>query len=145
MASPKSERRSRQRLPMRLPVSFGSPERSIETSGFTRDLSVNGIFLYTDSQIHLGSELEIVLILPPELTQGEKQWVCWRGLWSGRQDREHGDPARNPRLNPAERPFAPLYVQSFATMGTRHFWGVLHKKARNFASNAPKIVHNAGP
>jgi hypothetical protein len=76
MASPKNERRSRQRLPMRLPVSFGSPQRSIETAGFTRDLSVNGIFLYTDSQIHLGSELEIVLILPPELTQGEKQWVC---------------------------------------------------------------------
>ena len=25
-----------------------------------------------------GSEMEMVLILPPEITQGEKQWVCCR-------------------------------------------------------------------
>ena len=36
------------------------------------------MFLYTDSRITEGSELEMVLILPPELTQGVKQWVCCR-------------------------------------------------------------------
>ena len=47
-----------------------------QATGFTRDLSASGIFIYTDSQISEGSELEMVLILPPELTHGEKQWVC---------------------------------------------------------------------
>jgi hypothetical protein len=43
-------------------------------------LSTNGIFLYLDSEVAEGSKLEIVLILPPELTQGEKQWVCCRAV-----------------------------------------------------------------
>jgi hypothetical protein len=47
-----------------------------ETAGFTRDLSEGGIFLYTNSQVAEGSELEMVLVLPPEITQGEKRWVC---------------------------------------------------------------------
>ena len=37
---------------------------------------MTGVFLYTDSQIREGSELEIVLMLPGELTDGEKKWVC---------------------------------------------------------------------
>ena len=46
------------------------------STGLTRDLSRNGVFFYTDSQIREGSDLEMVLMLPPELTQGEKSWVC---------------------------------------------------------------------
>jgi len=42
----------------------------------TRDVSANGIFLYTQSRIEKGTEVELVLILPPELTSGEKYWVC---------------------------------------------------------------------
>lgn len=76
MRPPKPERRSRQRIPVCVPVSVKSKEGTIQTTGHTRDLSANGIFLYTDSQISEGSELEMVLILPTELTQGEKRWVC---------------------------------------------------------------------
>jgi|SRR3954463_11933194 c-di-GMP-binding flagellar brake protein YcgR len=76
MANPKSERRNGRRVTARVPVSIKSKAAPIEASGFTRDLSSGGIFLYTDSQITAGSELEMVLILPPELTHGEKQWVC---------------------------------------------------------------------
>lgn len=39
-------------------------------------MSTNGIFLYTASPIAKGSDVELVLILPPELTSGEKCWVC---------------------------------------------------------------------
>lgn len=42
----------------------------------TRDVSANGIFLYTSSKMEKGSDVELVLILPPELTSGEKCWVC---------------------------------------------------------------------
>jgi hypothetical protein len=76
MLKPKSERRSRSRIAARLPVSVRSGSGNLEPAGYTRDLSMNGVFLYTDSQIHEGSELEIVLMLPPELTEGAKKWVC---------------------------------------------------------------------
>jgi hypothetical protein len=78
MADAKRERRSGERTAVRVPVSVKAPHESIATTGVTRDLSTGGVFLYTDSQISEGSELEVVLILPPEITKGEKQWVCCR-------------------------------------------------------------------
>jgi hypothetical protein len=75
MTSGKPEQRSQPRLPAHVQVSIRSGQSEVST-GFTRDLSRNGMFFYTDSQIHEGSDLEMVLMLPPELTQGEKQWVC---------------------------------------------------------------------
>ncbi len=42
----------------------------------TRDISANGVFMYTKSRLEKGSDVELVLILPPELTSGEKCWVC---------------------------------------------------------------------
>jgi hypothetical protein len=76
MIPPKDDRRSGQRIPASVPVTIKAPQGSLELTGQTRDLSISGIFLYTKSQISEGSELEMVLILPPELTQGEKRWVC---------------------------------------------------------------------
>jgi len=34
------------------------------------------VFLYTNSAIAEGAELELVLVLPAELTFGERRWVC---------------------------------------------------------------------
>lgn len=45
-------------------------------SAQTRDVSANGVFLYTNSKMEKGTDVELVLILPPELTSGEKCWVC---------------------------------------------------------------------
>ena len=42
----------------------------------TRDVSANGVFMYTNSKMEKGADVELVLILPPELTLGEKCWVC---------------------------------------------------------------------
>jgi hypothetical protein len=75
MSGPTSDRRSRKRVPVRLGVSIRSPQGQPAT-GYTRDLSTSGIFLYADSEILVGSELEMVLMLPTELTDGEKRWVC---------------------------------------------------------------------
>jgi hypothetical protein len=79
MLEPKAERRSRSRIAARVPVSVRAGSENLEVSGYTRDLSMSGVFLYTDSQIREGSELEMVLMLPPDLTQGEKRWVCCQG------------------------------------------------------------------
>ena len=75
MPDSKSERRSSQRIPARLGVSIRSPQGQAAT-GYTRDLSASGIFLYADSEILVGSDLEMVLMLPSQLTNGEKRWVC---------------------------------------------------------------------
>jgi hypothetical protein len=75
MAS-KIDRRSRDRVVTRLPVRVRSTATSPELSAETRDVSTNGVFLYTDSRMAEGAEVELVLILPPELTSGEKCWVC---------------------------------------------------------------------
>lgn len=90
MPDAKPERRSGQRLSVRVPVSIQARQGGAQASGYTRDLSTNGIFLYTDSRIAQGSELEMVLILPPELTAGEKRWVCCRALVVRVEDSEGG-------------------------------------------------------
>lgn len=71
----KSDRRSRERIPVRLGVSIRSSQGQ-PTTGHSRDVSASGIFLYVASEILVGSELEMVLMLPPQLTGGEKRWVC---------------------------------------------------------------------
>lgn len=70
------DRRSRERVVAKLPVRIRSTGTNVELSAETRDVSTNGVFLYTDSRMAEGSEVELVLILPPELTSGDKCWVC---------------------------------------------------------------------
>jgi Tfp pilus assembly protein PilZ len=70
-----SERRSGRRIPTRVPTRVRT-RQGVDHSAETRDISANGIFLYTNSRMEAGAEVELVLILPPELTSGEKCWVC---------------------------------------------------------------------
>ncbi len=72
----KIDRRSRERVVAKLPVRVRSKAANAELSAETRDVSTNGVFLYTQSRMTEGSDVELVLILPPELTSGEKCWVC---------------------------------------------------------------------
>jgi len=67
----RSGRRIATRVPTRMRTALGA-----EHSAQTRDVSSNGIFLYTESRIEAGTDVELVLILPPELTSGQKCWVC---------------------------------------------------------------------
>jgi c-di-GMP-binding flagellar brake protein YcgR len=73
---PKIDRRSRRRVVATLPVRVRGAEANAELSAQTRDVSSNGVFLYSESRLAEGSDVELVLILPPELTSGEKCWVC---------------------------------------------------------------------
>jgi hypothetical protein len=72
----KIDRRSRERVVTALPVRVRATAANAELSAQSRDVSANGIFLYTESRMAKGSDVELVLILPPELTSGEKCWVC---------------------------------------------------------------------
>jgi hypothetical protein len=76
-----SERRAGTRIATRVPTRLRRINTEHAAIGGdetvqTRDVSANGIFLYTKSRMEQGTEVELVLILPPELTDGEKCWVC---------------------------------------------------------------------
>jgi hypothetical protein len=70
-----TERRSGTRIATRVATRVRTAQ-GVEQSAQTRDVSANGVFLYTKSRMEKGAEVELVLILPPELTSGEKCWVC---------------------------------------------------------------------
>ena len=72
----KIDRRSRERVVTTIPVSVRGAVAENELNAQTRDVSTNGVFLYTQSRMVEGSDVELVLVLPPELTSGEKCWVC---------------------------------------------------------------------
>ncbi len=63
------------RIVAQVPVQIRTATAQLEQTAHTRDLSTNGVFLYTHSRMAEGSEIEMVMILPAELT-GEKRWVC---------------------------------------------------------------------
>ena len=74
MATQGSERRSDRRVPVQTPVKVRKPDGT-ETSGVTRDLSSNGIFLYSETGMAEGSKLELVVMLPPDLGLGPGGWT----------------------------------------------------------------------
>lgn len=83
-----TERRSAKR------ISTGGPARirtrqGIEHSAQTRDVSATGVYLYSQSRMEQGSDVELVLILPPELTSGEKCWVCCQATIVRVDESEH--------------------------------------------------------
>src|SRR5213080_809324 len=75
MPESKHERRTQKRLSLALPVTIKSEQGTVEASGCTRDLSSSGSFLYSDARVSEGSALEMVRILPKEMTGGEKRGV----------------------------------------------------------------------
>ena len=72
----KIDRRSRGRIVTRLPVRVRSSAGNAELSAQTRDVSTNGVLFYAEAPLVEGLDVELILILPPELTSGEKCWVC---------------------------------------------------------------------
>jgi len=86
----KRERRFQPRLTTNLPVKIHAQQGKCQTTGSTRDLSSAGVFLYTGSQLNVGSELELVLLMPPELSEGQRRWVCCRSLVVRVEDSEEG-------------------------------------------------------
>src|SRR5215471_12687350 len=68
------ERRSETRKPASLPVKVRRPDGS-EQEALTRDLSSNGIFLYSDEGLESGSKIELVVMLPEGLGIGAGGWA----------------------------------------------------------------------
>ncbi len=60
-------------MPVRVPVKVRHD--GSESAGLTRDLSSSGIFLYSESEMKVGSKLELVIMLPPGLGLGPGGWT----------------------------------------------------------------------
>lgn len=58
----------------------------------TRDVSLGGLFIFTDAALREGSEIEVVLMLPKELGLPASQMVCCHGkiVRSEIVDGQHG-------------------------------------------------------
>ena len=73
------ERRVGQRFPYLLPLSLRQPGTSVEGVGFTQDLSSRGVFFFTSAPLTEGSEIELTLRMPSEITLGDSMPVRCRG------------------------------------------------------------------
>lgn len=73
------ERRAGQRFSYLLPLSLRQPAAAVEGVGFTQDLSSRGVFFFTETPLEEGSEIEITLRMPSEITLGESMPVRCRG------------------------------------------------------------------
>ena len=90
-----TERRSARRFDLSLPVIVRVPTaRAAETQkGKTRDISTRGLYFVIDENLEAGSELDITLTLPAEVTQGTDVLVRAAGKVVRVERRiEDGDP-----------------------------------------------------
>ncbi len=77
--STRVERRAGQRFPYLLPLSLRVLSSSLEGVGVTQDLSSRGVFFLTDAPLSEGSEIELTLQMPSEITLGESMRVRCKG------------------------------------------------------------------
>lgn len=76
-----TERRAARRYDLSLPVIIRIPlEREGQSrNGKTRDISTRGLYFTIDQELAPGSELDITLTLPAEITRGTEVFVRAQG------------------------------------------------------------------
>ncbi len=72
-----TERRTARRYDLSLPIIIRVPtERALDTQqGKTRDISTRGLYFVVEQNLEAGSELDITLTLPTEITHGTEVFV----------------------------------------------------------------------
>jgi hypothetical protein len=71
------ERRNRQRIRFEGPATVTTGQHSIAAS--TKDISDRGLFFFTDARFELGSEIDMVIMLPEEVGLPLSGMVCCHG------------------------------------------------------------------
>jgi hypothetical protein len=71
-----TERRNARRYDLSLPIKVGIPADLADLQkGETRDISTRGLYFVTEQDLQAGSELDITLTLPSEVTHGSEVFV----------------------------------------------------------------------
>ena len=69
-------KRTHERIPHLMPASVRWSNGGVhEEVWYSRDVSQNSVFLYTDVELKMGSYIEVAMPLPPEITGKDKQIV----------------------------------------------------------------------
>jgi Tfp pilus assembly protein PilZ len=71
------ERRGRQRIRFEAPATVTADQHTLAAS--TRDISIRGLFLFTDMRFKVGSEIDIMIALPEKFAFPVSGMVCCRG------------------------------------------------------------------
>lgn len=90
-----TERRTARRYDLTLPIIIRvASERAMDSQeGKTRDISTRGLYFVVDQKLQAGSELDITLTLPAEITHGTEVFVRALGkVIRVEQRSENGDP-----------------------------------------------------
>jgi hypothetical protein len=78
MTVPKSQSRRRSdRIPARGPATIKQGNQTLAAT--LRDVSVGGVFLFTDASFRPGTDIQVVLMLPQELGLASSRMVCAHG------------------------------------------------------------------
>ena len=85
-----TERRAARRYDLSLPVIIRLPIEKTENTrnGRTRDISTRGVYFTLEQELESGTELDITLTLPAEITRGTEVFVRAQGRVI-RVDRRH--------------------------------------------------------
>ena len=72
-----TERRSTRRYDLSLPIMVRVPaERALDSQqGKTRDISTRGLYFVVDQNLESGSQLDLTMTLPAEITNGSEVFV----------------------------------------------------------------------
>jgi len=91
-----TERRAARRYDLSLPVIVRVPIEKTESArnGRTRDISTRGVYFTLEQDLESGTELDITLTLPSEITRGTEVFVRAQGRVI-RVDRRHDDGSKN--------------------------------------------------
>jgi hypothetical protein len=95
-----TERRTARRYDLSLPILIRVPidQEPSARSGRTRDISTRGVYFTLDRDVDSGTELDITLTLPAEITRGTEVFVRAQGRVV-RVDHQQND--GNPRVGVA--------------------------------------------
>jgi hypothetical protein len=95
-----TERRTARRYDLSLPILIRVPidQEPAARSGRTRDISTRGVYFTLDRDVDSGTELDITLTLPAEITRGTEVFVRAQGRVV-RVDHQQND--GNPRVGVA--------------------------------------------
>ena len=76
MAPPKQNHRRAERYPYRIPASVRRPDAPQRSMAVTGNLSEKGVFFFFDNKVEPGADIELILIMPPEIQEFARRWVC---------------------------------------------------------------------
>ena len=88
MASPQQEKRSAPRKDVKVPAKVHTTQGDIQAEAL--NLSQSGIFLECASHVSEGSAVDIVMILPKEITGEAAKWVCCSATVKRVEDKTNG-------------------------------------------------------